>query len=681
MRIRNYLTIIVLVCLFGAYMIEFVLGSKRDDVQAFAARHHENQFAAMDFQYLQKNISQLLISVDLVLGSNETYLVPGAIEQTNLLIEQLEKLSSSAPIVEKNEVLLSITKDVVNIHNLLIETNKPNQLTQLEKMASLLGKYDESSIKLVNNLEIVSRMISVGLKDEALILSKLKDDSVYMEKISVFVFSILVFFLWYWANRQISNPLQTLSKMATEVTVKGHFDGIEKGPEEVLMLSNELSIITNSLIHQANHDPLTKLFNRREFERQLLQALEKTSRERGNTFNTVCYIDLDRFKIINDTCGHSAGDDMLSKVAEILSENARLVDVVARVGGDEFTILLKDCNISSAKELGQRLLKKIENIRYKWGENEFRISASIGLTSINGHEENIQEIINAADSACRIAKESGRNQIQILNIDDDRVKHKRSELLQLNQIINAIDESRLVLHHQDIVPLNNTKETGKHYEILIRMKTEDGQLVSPIHFLPIIERYNLSSRLDKWVVNETITLLIQNPKELDKLELCSINLSGQSLSSQSFRQFVVDLLQKTQFPGSKLCFEITETAAISDIELATSFISELRKYRVRFALDDFGTGHSSFEYLKSLPVDYIKIDGSFVKDMLKDPGDMATVKSITEVGRATGKNIIAEYVHSKEIADYLKTIGVDYALKKSQQLIKIRYLAARKPWQ
>lgn len=660
MRIKTYLTIIVLVCLVGGYMTEYILGDQHSKVDSFLIQNNKNQLSAKDFFHLKQNVSQLLISVDLILGSDETYLIGGGLEQANLLIEQLKTLQESASIFEKKEVLTFIIKDIVGIRDLLKHTANLTTLNRANELASLLNEYDEFSLVLVSNLELLTNMIVSDLNDEAEELEALKSNAVKIRKVSVFSFLMLIFLLWYWANRQISVPLLKLSEMAAKVNKTGCFNGVDKGTKEVMLLSNELGILTNSLLHKANHDGLTDLFNRREFERQLKITFEEMQNESSNEINAVCYIDLDRFKVVNDSCGHAAGDELLKQVAGILSSNVRLHDVVARLGGDEFIILLKDCHINSATEFGNRFLNQIEGIRYKFDSKEFSISASIGITIINGNEENIEEIINTADSACALAKESGRNQVQVLDTGDERVDHKRRELLHLNEIVNAIDESRLVLFFQKIVPLNDSLDKGKHYEILVRLRKEDQQLVTPMHFLPIIERYQLSMRLDKWVFYETVTLLSQCPEEIESLDVCSINLSGQSLTNLSFLHFVIDILQKSDFPGHKLCFEITETAAISDIEHAMHFINELKKFNVSFALDDFGTGHSSFEYLKNLPIDYIKIDGSFVKDMLDDAADLATVKSITEVGKATGKKIVAEFVHSKEIADLLKTIGVDY---------------------
>ncbi len=647
--------------MFGAYVVEYFLGSQRYDLQHFTELHHKNQSATKDFNHIQQNISQLLISADLIFGSKETFLINGAIEQSKLLIEQLNTLLVSAQIFEENKFLESTIKDITLINELLIKVYGTSQINEEEHFSGLLKEYDKSSIVLVNKLEILSGIIISKLQDDAIELEKLNQSVILVNRISIIAFSILILFLWYWANKAISKPLQSLSKMATTVNKTGHFHGIEKGPKEVMILSHELSILTNSLLHQANHDPLTNLLNRREFERQLSQTHELVRIEKDNVANMLCYIDLDRFKIVNDTCGHAAGDELLTEVAQILASNARTTDVIARVGGDEFTLLLRNCNLDSAIELGERILKKIEDLCFTSGKYEFHISASLGLTLINGREENYQEIINTADSACRIAKESGRNQVQILEIDDERAGHKRREMLHLNQIINAIDESRLVLFFQDIVPLDRNYMSGKHYEILIRLKTEDGELLSPHHFLPIIERYQLCTRLDKWVVYETIKLLSENPEELGLLELCSINLSGQSFSNKPFRQFIFDTLKEFNFPGNKLSFEITETEAISDIEMAKEFMNELKELNVRFALDDFGTGHSSFEYLKNLPVDYIKIDGGFVKSMCENPADFETVKSITDVGKALGKKLIAEYVHSEEIVEMLIDLKIDFA--------------------
>ncbi len=658
MKVRNYLSIIVFACLVGGYVSQYVLGSQRNEVKQATEHFHINVISVKDFTYLKQNISQLLVSADLIFASNETYLIQGAISQANLLIAQIDRLRKSKSLFENNEKLLLAKDNILSIKHYLNKASQQIFSGQLNNSILYLKNYDDASADLVLELEEVSNKVNTQLEEELIRLNDLNEKSKKLDVITTLSFLLLILFLWYWANKQISRPLALLSEMVKKTKNTYTFNGVEKGPIEVLKLSSQFKILTELLIFQANHDALTNLVNRREFERQLDYTI--LNFENGES-HILCYIDLDRFKIVNDTGGHAAGDALLTRIANLLSEKIRGSDLVARMGGDEFTMLLKNCELNSAVESCNRLLESIEEIRFKWEDEIFTISASIGLSVLTGDEKNSHDAINVADEACTLAKESGRNQIIILDKTDKRIGKKRNETRHANKIMNAIDESQFKLYYQNIIPVGTNVFDKKYYEILTRMEIDNGEIISPASFLPIIDRYNLHTKLDRWVVTEAIETHLKESVNLSEIELCSINLSGPSLSSKSFRNYLISLIKSTNFPGNKLCFEITETATILNIDSAIEFISELKKYDVLFALDDFGTGHSSFEYLKKLPVDYIKIDGSFVKDMIENPADMATVKSITEVGLATGKIIVAEFVHSKEIADALTDMGIKYA--------------------
>jgi len=436
------------------------------------------------------------------------------------------------------------------------------------------------------------------------------------------------------------------------------FDIIESGPKEVVELSNSLAALTNTLTYQASHDSLTQLFNRREFERKL--ELSVLNMNESENKDMLCYLDLDQFKIVNDSCGHVAGDELLIIVANTINESVRASDFVARVGGDEFCILLYRCHRESAMAICNKIRDDIENIRYVWDKRVFRISASIGITEVD-EEHDAQEILNIADTACSVAKDLGRNRVHSFNATDTQLARKRSEMSCINQIHKSIEEDRFILYRQEIISLGTNDNSKEHYEVLIRMLDKDNSIISPYAFMPTAERYHLATKLDKWVVSNVFNLLASDSIGLENLGVCNINLSGQSFSNKNMADYIIDQFIETGMPPEKICFEITETAAVTDIINAKKFIDKLKEFGCLFALDDFGSGLSSFQYLKNLPVDIVKIDGAFVKNMATDQFDVAAVKSIHDIAKASGKKTVAEFVENKDIEEELERIGIDYA--------------------
>lgn len=433
------------------------------------------------------------------------------------------------------------------------------------------------------------------------------------------------------------------------------------GGQSVLIVCEDITEarkLAAQLTYQATYDGLTGLVNRREFERRLKRVLE--SDQRWDSNHALCYLDLDQFKVINDTCGHVAGDELLRQLGARLQEQVGRGDTLARLGGDEFGVLLEHCPLERAEQVVRRLRKVIEDFRFTWDKRVFAIGVSIGMVPVRGGSGDIATALSAADNACYAAKEAGRNRIHIYQPDDAELARRRGEMQWVARIQHALEEDRFQLSYQPIVPVAGAT-SGEHYELLIRMRDEDGRLVSPGDFLPAAERYNLATRLDAWVITTALQWLTRNPRHLQCLHLCSINLSGQSLGDEEFLQFIIDQFKRTAVEPGKICFEVTETAAIARLSTATRFISELRRLGCRFALDDFGSGLSSFAYLKNLPVDFLKIDGAFVKDIVDDPIDLAMVKSISEIGRVMGKRTIAEFVENDRILEKLRELGVDYA--------------------
>ena len=384
--------------------------------------------------------------------------------------------------------------------------------------------------------------------------------------------------------------------------------------------------LSEQLTYQASHDALTGLTNRRAFESRLEYALDRLDDD--SVGHVVAYIDLDQFKVINDTCGHAAGDELLRQLGQVLSAALRSNDILARLGGDEFGILLENCSVENAQNVVDKLHAAISEYRFVWEDKLFNIGASVGLVPIV-QTATINQILSEADSACYTAKDQGRNRTHVSSKDDQMLARRLNEMEWIAKINHALENNRLRLHYQTIVPLGN-EGSGDHYELLVRMVDSDGKLVPPGAFLPAAERYNLSAKLDSWVIETALSWLHGNAAALRNLGLVSINLSGQTVSDEKMLILINDMLDNSDVPAERICFEVTETAAIANLATATHFIETLRKRGCKFALDDFGSGLSSFAYLKTLPVDYLKIDGVFVKDMINDPFDLAMVKSIKE---------------------------------------------------
>jgi diguanylate cyclase (GGDEF)-like protein/PAS domain S-box-containing protein len=411
------------------------------------------------------------------------------------------------------------------------------------------------------------------------------------------------------------------------------------------------------LSYQACHDALTGLVNRREFERRTERLLATVKRDKSE--HALCFMDLDQFKVVNDTCGHTAGDELLRRLGSLLQETVRHRDTLARLGGDEFGVLMEHCSLDDAHRVVTTLQKTIQDYQLAWEGRNFKVGVSMGLVPITSATTSLTELLKDADAACYMAKDEGRNHIHVHHADDAELSQRQGEMQWVMQLNQALIEDRFCLYAQSIEPIDGS--TGEHYELLLRMIDEKGDVIPPGAFLPAAERYNLITQLDSWVIESAFALLAGNPLSLKQISFFSINLSGQSLTKRDFLDFIISELDKSGIQGEKICFEITETAAISNLSTATEFISVLKELGCRFALDDFGSGLSSFGYLKNLPVNYLKIDGMFVKDIVDDPIDRAMVKSINEIGHVMGMQTIAEFVENDEIKGMLREIGVNYA--------------------
>jgi diguanylate cyclase (GGDEF)-like protein len=381
-----------------------------------------------------------------------------------------------------------------------------------------------------------------------------------------------------------------------------------------------------------------------------------------NSEHVLCYLDLDQFKVINDTCGHLAGDELLRQLGDLLRKNMRGQDFIARLGGDEFGVLMYYCSLSDAVLLCENLRDVIREFRFSWEGKSFSIGVSIGLSAINKASRSAVNLFKEADSACYAAKDKGRNRIHVYSPDDEELALRQGEMQWVEKIRRGIESNSFCLYGQPIVALaKHDKDEGLHFETLIRYCDESGRIVPPSAFLPAAERYGLAPELDRWVIGTMFEFIATTPDFLEKLSLCSVNLSGLSFCDETMLEFIYEQFDLWKVPTHKICFEITETAAIANLSSTIRFINSLRERGCLFSLDDFGSGLSSFGYLKNLPVDYLKIDGLFVKDILEDKVDLAMVKSINEVGHVMGKKTIAEFVENEAIFNLLNVLGVDYA--------------------
>jgi len=461
----------------------------------------------------------------------------------------------------------------------------------------------------------------------------------------------------------LANHTVLVSKSGTEYAIQDSAAPIQGLEGEVLGVVLVFSDVTEArslskqISYQASHDMLTGLINRHEFESRLDRVLETT--QSLSTDNALCYLDLDQFKLINDTCGHVAGDELLRQIGTLLQDNVRHRDTIARLGGDEFGLLMEHCSLKEARQIANKLVKVVSDYSFSWEKKSFKIGVSIGLIVVNDTSPDINTLMSAADTACYMAKDQGRNRVHVYREDDEELAKRHGEMQWAVRLPRALEEGNFLLYLQPIVPVVSKHDDSVHYEILLRMK--DNHIVLPNTFLPAADRYNLSSKLDRWVITATFNWIFNHPAHLERLNLCAINLSGHSLNDETFLDFIHRQFEEFPIPPEKVCFEITETVAIANLSQTATFMGVLKDRGCRFSLDDFGSGLSSFACLKNLPVDFLKIDGAFVKDILDDPLDLALVKSINEIGHVMGKQIIAEFVENEAILVKLREIGVDYA--------------------
>ncbi|HET7135524.1 MAG TPA: EAL domain-containing protein, partial [Casimicrobiaceae bacterium] len=409
------------------------------------------------------------------------------------------------------------------------------------------------------------------------------------------------------------------------------------------------------LAHLASHDPLTGLLNRREFERRVTMALVENQYDANQ--HAILYIDLDEFKVVNDTCGHAAGDELLRQIGALLRPRLREGDTLARLGGDEFGVLLEHCAAAPALAIAEGLRTAIGEFHFQWNQRSFKIGASLGVVEVAGGPHTLAGVLSAADAACYMAKDKGRNRVQMYSPESDEVTLRKGEMEWVNRIHRALAEDRFCLYAQPVEDTCGHGDGTPYTEVLLRLRDDAGELVPPTSFIPAAERYHLMPAIDRWVIRSAFAIIArQLASPNPPLGVFAINVSGASIGDDDFLDFVQAEFVRADVPHTSVCFEITETTAVASLSKATQFIDALRALGCRFALDDFGVGVSSFTYLKHLPVDYLKIDGSFVKDMLDDPVDYAMVEAIHRIGHLMGKKTIAESVEQRTALRALRAI-------------------------
>jgi diguanylate cyclase (GGDEF)-like protein len=485
-------------------------------------------------------------------------------------------------------------------------------------------------------------------------------------------------YLAWRIGRQITRPILALTATVGRIG-EGHFGerveetgqaelgtlqhGVNHMAEHLQAMQNQMQEridqATARLIYQASHDALTGLINRREFEQRLERTLQ-SAQQQGRE-HVLCYMDLDQFKVINDTCGHAAGDELLRQLALLLKGKLRERDTLARLGGDEFALLLENCSIPDALQVADAFRAEVQRYRFKWEDRIFSVGMSVGVVAISRDSGTSASLLSAADAACYVAKGRGRNQIHLYESRDHDLARHRGEMQWVTRIQRALEEHRLSLSWQEIRRADGAAESCRHVELLLRMLDDDGSEILPMAFIPAAERYSIMPALDTWVIEETLRACKHYLVARREMHcLFAVNLSGASLKDPEFRGMLLACLRDNPDLGPHLCFEITETAAIGNLSVVNDFIDAMRGFGCSFALDDFGSGLSSFTYLKNLKVDYLKIDGAFVRDITSNAIDRSMVEAIHRIGHQMGLKTVAEYVESEQTRALLQEIGVDY---------------------
>ena len=556
-------------------------------------------------------------------------------------------------------ILRDITERKQNEHELM--EAKERALVTLESIGDAVITTDETG--MVQYLNPVAESLTGWITDEAKGRPLPEVFNIYNEKTNLPVENPVIRCLRENIIIGLANHTVLINKSGEKFAIEDSAAPIRNRQGNILgviLVFHDVSkarSMAEQLSWQASHDALTGLINRIEFEMRLSTLLEAgNAREQ----HALLYLDLDQFKVVNDTCGHIAGDELLKQLAMVFSTHIRDNDTLARLGGDEFGILLQNCPTKRALKIADDIINELTQFRFSWYDKAFVTGVSIGLVPFNKTDnETITSLMSAADVACYAAKDAGRNRVHVYKLDDDALIQRHGEMQWVSQIQHALQENKFELYCQPIVSTSDLQNEPHHFEVLIRLRGSDGALISPMSFLPAAERYNLMPDIDRWVITTVINQIKKHP--LTRGSMIAINLSGNSLSNENFLNFVIGQFVDKSIDASQFCFEITETAAIGNLSHVTSFISILQNLGCQFSLDDFGSGLSSFTYLKNLDVDYLKIDGAFVKDLINNPIDKAMVEAINRIGHIMNIKTIAEFVEDKATYNALVEIGLDYA--------------------
>ncbi|MDD1605747.1 MAG: EAL domain-containing protein [Methylococcaceae bacterium] len=627
-----------------------------------AAYWHKIQFIGL--------LSLVLLSVSIVAFLLSTPLLRLISAPISKLVAAAEAISASHDYslraVKSNDDELGV---LVDAFNALITTVEKQSLEVIQAKNRYITLYDDNpsmmfSINALGNILSVNQTCAQQL---GLTIEELKQHSIFD-----FIYTIDIPTMSAFLERCLLNPMQVHKQEFRQIGCHGQIDWLrvtaksldhEHHANNLLLVCEDITEardLSEKIAYQACHDTLTGLANRSEFDRYVKKAMELVYAD--NSEHVLCYLDLDQFKVINDTCGHLAGDELLRQLGDVLKKNMRGQDFIARLGGDEFGVLMYYCSLTEAVLLCENLRDVIRDFRFSWEGKNFSLGVSIGVSAINKASRSAVNLLKEADSACYAAKDKGRNRIHVYSPDDEELALRHGEMQWVEKIRRGIENNSFLLYGQPIVSISqHGEEEGLHFETLIRYLDDAGRIVPPSAFLPAAERYGLAPELDRWVIRSMFEFIATTPDFLDKLSLCSVNLSGLSFCDETMLGFIFEQFDLWKVPTHKICFEITETAAIANLSSTIKFITALRERGCLFSLDDFGSGLSSFGYLKNLPVDYLKIDGLFVKDILEDKVDLAMVKSINEVGHVMGKKTIAEFVENEAIFNLLNALGVDYA--------------------
>ncbi|OYY94043.1 MAG: hypothetical protein B7Y41_08915 [Hydrogenophilales bacterium 28-61-23] len=581
------------------------------------------------------------------------------IGQPRLLLQPYQSQASNSNLLARSEETILVIAPVV-LQPLAIEDAALGGVNVISSAAA------RDDIKLGHVALEVSRLSTRARQQSRLLYG-----------LSITGLGLLLAGLLAWRlGRNIVQPIGMLTEAVEKIAagdlnarVKietgGEFAVLERGINHMAAelknsydtLQEKIRAATAKLSWQASHDPLTGLLNRHGFDAALQQAWDST--QQTDMRHCLLYLDLDQFKLVNDTSGHQAGDELLRQLASAMRQSLRGSDVIARLGGDEFGVLLNECSAPVGEQLGEKLRHLIGDFRFSWNGRVYQVGASIGLVELDRHWPDTAHLMSAADAACYAAKDAGRNKVRLYRRGDEEVERRRGEMEWVGRLKRAMQADHFQLYYQPIVALaDSTSEP--HYELLLRLHDEESPVL-PMAFIPAAERYQLMPMIDRWVIERALAVCVPGMNaSLEKPVMVSINLSGASLSDTQFQVFIHKVMRENAAIAPQFCFEITETTAISNLETVLVLIENLKTLGCKFALDDFGSGLSSFAYLHNLAVDYLKIDGAFVRDMARDPVDAAMVEAIAKVARIMGIKTVAEYVEDQATVDALKALGVDY---------------------